>query len=136
MSCFPKTSIYFSRTKYLDSSLEKALRTGKGFPDKLILSEELDRESVNLPVNYTGEVVVLGHKLPDWFEAAYKGNTWRTLSLPEIKELSPDVATLLMTEGQGILRMTIFFHCQKKHLRELMGHSRTSFGKIGFASSL
>ena len=78
----------------------------KGFPDKLILSEEFDRVSVTLLKNYSGNVVILGQKLPSWFQVAYEGNNWRTLSFPEMKEISSDVATIwhLKVEESKLIR--------------------------------
>ena len=132
MSCFPNTDIYFNRTKSFDSTLETALKTGKGFPNRLILSEGFDIASVNLLRNYTGDVVILGHKLPGWFKDAYKGNKWKTLSLPEIDELVPDVATILASEGRGRIRLDNLKSLTEESSEQLIGHSEHHFDRLDF----
>ena len=99
--CFPQTKLFIEGVISIEPEHAETFLTGDYLPKQLIVSRKMDSKSANVLKGFTRSVVLLGGRLPKWFDSVYADSTWRSVHFPELTNINTKDAKSLMAKPDG-----------------------------------
>ena len=63
--------------------------------------KKMDADSTDILKGFSRSVVILGDRLPKWFDTVYADGAWDSVHLPELTNINTKTATSLMAKPDG-----------------------------------
>ncbi len=128
-TCFPNTTLVIEGVRSIEPEHGETFAKGR-LSRQLIVSKNMDADSADILKGFTRSVVILGDRLPKWFDSVYADSTWDSVHLSELTSINIKTATSLMAKPDGKVHLdgittikegvtTILTGTEAHHLEEL-----------------